>query len=251
MASLLEEILGEKKDSLPPEPVKPAETGDFWTDMKNHYDYIAAQAEYEGMKAREVQNPHSEDMKIAAFGRRRFFPEIRLQELRKKRAEAINRRESGDYLSANEKERMSKRDGRKFEHDKLYRRWNKEQEAIAKKESEIYDSFGVTPQGVLDENAGKFEFGPGYQWLNDDQTSKLFRQIGDDFKMRYPELKADSDYPKIPYLPDDVTKPIQYMEKEQLQGPWYLDDALKSWKKEEENPGHFGKMLEYLRKGGK
>lgn len=67
MASLLEEILGEKEGALPPEPVKPVETGDFWTDMKNRYNYTAAQAEYADRKAKAAQNPFSEHMKVAEF----------------------------------------------------------------------------------------------------------------------------------------------------------------------------------------
>ena len=75
MPSLLEELLGEKEGALPAEPQKPAETGDFWTDMKNRYNYTAAQAEYNDSKAKASQNPFADQIKVGKIsGIKDYYP---------------------------------------------------------------------------------------------------------------------------------------------------------------------------------
>jgi hypothetical protein len=69
MGMTIDEYMAElnRKKEAPAEPQKPAETGDFWTDMRNRWEHLNAQEQYNQQIADSAQNPFAQDMKIAEF----------------------------------------------------------------------------------------------------------------------------------------------------------------------------------------
>ena len=56
-----------RKNEAPKVPQKPAETGDFWTDMRNRWEHLNAQEQYNQQIADSAQNPHSGEMLLGEF----------------------------------------------------------------------------------------------------------------------------------------------------------------------------------------
>jgi hypothetical protein len=69
MGMTIDEYMAElnRKKEAPAEPQKPAETGDFWTDMRNRWEHLNAQEQYNQQLAESAQNPHSGDMLLGEF----------------------------------------------------------------------------------------------------------------------------------------------------------------------------------------
>ena len=225
MGMTIDEYMAElnRKKEAPAEPQKPAETGDFWTDMRNRWEHLNAQEQYNQQLAESAQNPHSGEMLLGAFNRERFLPEIRLQELR-------------SSLKNNLENYQNKTPKNELQKEAQFKKWLQESDRIRKEMSDIVDKHGVTPQAVidLDENLvrGNKSIGVGLTNLNDNQKALLLKQIEADFKERYPKHKVGKDTPNIPT-----------MSEQDVKGPFGAGDALSLWIKEEENRGTFRNVL--------
>jgi hypothetical protein len=222
----MEEIMAElnRRKEAPVEPQRPEETGSIWQDLKNKWDYVNAQNDYNQQVAESVQNPHTGEMLLGEFHRGRTPRELQLQKLREAIGEThVNERNARDKINSlgwrdDEARRQAMRDGG-AESLKTYQSpWDIEQKRVLESKRlnraeaeradllERYDNLlssgPITPQAIMSPDEvsalSSGDVSLSFSRMNPQQHQELISQIQKDFSDKYGWMKPGKSGVKIP-----------------------------------------------------